>query len=358
MAQTRPDAPATTVVAAGRPRRKNGAPLNEPLTPASTYVAGGAEYGRFGNPTWTAFEDIIGDLEGGRALAYSSGMAATAAVLALVPSDGIVVAPRHAYHGTLSLLAEREKAGRVQVRLVDIENTTEVLKASRDAHLVWLESPTNPALEVADIKAIARQTNSTGSALVVDNTFATPLRQKPLNLGADFVVHSASKIIAGHSDVLLGVAITNDRRAYRALVKRRDRNGNVPGVFEAWLATRGIRTLAVRLDRAEENAKALVERLTAHRSVSNVRYPGFGTIVSFELRRGSEAAQQMTESSELIVHATSLGGVESSWERRRRWSSENATIPDSLVRLSVGIENIEDIWSDIKQSINKAVSTT
>lgn len=358
MAQTRPDAPATTVVAAGRPRRKNGAPLNEPLTPASTYIAGGAEYGRFGNPTWTAFEDILGSLEGGRALAYSSGMAATAAVVELVPPDGIVVVPEHAYHGTLSLLADREKTARLHVRTVDIENTREVLRAAEDAHLVWLESPTNPALEMADIKAIARQTNATGSALAVDNTFATPLRQQPLDLGADFAVHSASKLISGHSDVLLGAVVTNDRRAYRALSKRRDRNGNIPGVFEAWLATRGLRTLAVRLDRAEENAKALVERLGSHRSVANVRYPGFGTIVSFELRKGPEAAQQMTESSELIVHATSLGGVESSWERRRRWSSETTTIPESLVRLSVGIESVDDLWHDIKQSISKAVSSS
>lgn len=357
MAQPRSDTDSTTVVSSGRPRRKNGAPLNEPLSPASTYVAGGAEYGRFGNPTWSAFEDILGTLEGGRCLTYSSGMAATASVVELVPHGGIVVVPEHAYHGTLSLLADHQKAGHITVRTVPIEDTSAVLKAAEDAHLVWVESPTNPALEIADIKAIAQQTNATGSALAVDNTFATPLRQKPLDLGADFVVHSASKILSGHSDVMLGAVVTNDRRAYRALSKRRDRNGNIPGVFEAWLATRGIRTLAVRLDRAEENAAALVERLSTHRSVANVRYPGFGTIISFELRKGAEAAQQMTESSVVIVHATSLGAVESSWERRRRWSSEAESIPGSLVRLSVGIENIEDLWGDIKQAISKAVSS-
>lgn len=346
----------TTVVSAGRPRNKAGAPLNVPITPASTYMAGGIDYGRFGNPTWTAFEDILGELEGGHCLSYASGMAAISAILDLVPVGGKVVAPRHAYHGTLTMLDDREKRRLLTVDLVDIENTAEVIAATEDAALVWLESPTNPALEIADIAAIAKRTQEVGTALAVDNTFATPLRQRPLELGADFVAHSATKLIAGHSDALIGAVVTNDRRAFRALKKKRDNQGNVPGTLEAWLATRGIRTLAVRLDRAEANARELAERLSNHRSIANVRYPGFGTIISFEVRKGAEAAQQVVESSELIIYATSLGGVESMWERRRRWPSEAETIAENLIRFSVGIENVEDIWADIKQAISVAVA--
>lgn len=332
--------------------------MNEPIVPASTYVAGGIEYGRFGNPTWTAFEEILGTLEGGQCVSYASGMAAVTAVLDLVPTGALVVVPQHAYHGTLAQLTTREKHGRVVVRRVDVEDTRAVLEAAADAALVWLESPTNPALEIADIKTISRFTQSNGIALAVDNTFATPLRQKPLDLGADFVVHSATKLLAGHSDALIGAVVTNERRAYRTLAKGRDQSGSIPGVLEAWLATRGLRTLAVRLDRAEDNAKTLAERLAGHRSIANVRYPGFGTIIAFEVRKGAESARLLTESSEIIVHATSLGGVESMWERRRRWPTESASIPENLIRFSVGIEDVEDLWGDIKQAINQAVSTT
>lgn len=326
------------------------------MTMASALVpGGGSEYGRHGNPNWDAFETVLGELEGGRALAFSSGSSATAALLELVPAGGAVVVAAHSYNGTLTQLNERARKKEIELRLVDIANTAEVIRASENAALVWLESPTNPALEVADIKAIATAANRSGTAVAVDNTFATPLRQRPLELGADFVVHSASKLLAGHSDVILGAVVTNNDRAWRALQSRRSVLGAIPGAMECWLATRGIRTLHVRLDRAEANARELHERLSASYLVSHSRYPGFSNILGFEIAAGPEAAQKMTEQSKLIAYTTSLGGVESTWERRRRWSGEPTTIPEGLVRLSVGIEDVDDLWADIRYAM-EAVS--
>ena len=192
--------------------------------------------------------------------------------------------------------------------------------------------------------------------MVVDNTFATPLLQQPLELGADLVVHSATKYIAGHSDVLMGAVITASDELYDVLKKRRDLVGNAPGPFEAWLALRGLRTLAVRLDRAQANAGELVTRLGGHPAVEEVRYPGFGAIVAVVLAGGALAADLVTHSTSLWVHSTSLGGVESQLERRRRWKVEPATIPDGLVRLSVGIEDVDDLWADLKGALDQAVA--
>ena len=345
--------PTTIAVAAGRPARTPGAPLNAPITLASALVPGGAsEYGRHGNPAWDAFEEVLGALESGRALAFASGIAATTAVFDLVPARAAVVAPRTAYSGTLSQLRERARRGQVELRLVDITDTQAVVDAADDAALVWLESPTNPTLEVADIEAIATAAARLGTAVAVDNTFATPLRQKPLELGADFVVHSASKMISGHSDVILGAVVVNNDRAYRAIEARRSSLGAIPGAMECWLATRGIRTLHVRLDRAEANARVIAERLAGVGVVENVRYPGWGTIVSFEVEGGAEVAQKVTEQSDVITYATSLGGVESTWERRRRHAEEPAGVPDGLIRLSVGIEDVDDIWWDVEQALS------
>jgi cystathionine gamma-synthase len=340
--------PATTVVTSGRPPHDPDQPLNHPVTMASTYVAGGdLEYGRYGNPTWSAFEEALGGLEGGRALAFSTGLAAVATVLDLVGHGQKVVAPRHAYNGSILQMADLEARGRIQVSLVDIADTDEVRKACEDASLVWVESPTNPALEVADIAAVTTAAHDAGAYVVVDNTFATPLLQQPLDHGADLVVHSATKFLAGHSDVLLGALVTRDDELFDVLKKRRDMLGAVPGTFEAWLALRGMRTLHVRLDRAQANAQELVRRLTDHPAVAEVRYPGFGAIVSIVLAQGALAADLLTHKTTLWVHATSLGGVESTFERRRRWKVEPATIPDGLVRMSVGIEDVEDLWADL-----------
>jgi cystathionine gamma-synthase len=340
--------PATTAVTAGRPEHVPDAPLNAPITMASTYVAGGdLEYGRYGNPTWTAFEEALGALEGGRCLSFASGLSVVATVLDLVGQGATVVAPRHAYNGTVMQLADLESRGRVTANLVDITDTDAVVKACDDAALVWLESPTNPALEIADIETIAVAAHEAGAYLVVDNTFATPLRQRPLTMGADLVVHSATKYLSGHADAVLGAVVVTDDQLYDVLKGRRDLIGAIPGTLEAWLALRGLRTLHLRVERAESNAQALVGRLRAHRAVEEVRYPGFGGIVSIVMAGGADAADRLTHGTALWVHATSLGGVESTLERRRRWKSEPATIPDGLVRLSVGIEDVDDLWSDL-----------
>jgi cystathionine gamma-synthase len=346
--------PATTVVASGRPARVPDSPLNEPVTMASTYVAGGdVEYGRYGNPTWSAFEDALGDLEGGRALAFSSGLAAVATVLDLVGHEQKVVAPRHAYNGSILQMADLEARGRITATLVDISDTEAVRAACDDASLVWVESPTNPALEVADIPAITKAAHDAGAYVVVDNTFATPLLQQPLETGADLVVHSATKFLAGHSDVLLGALVTRDTELFDVLKKRRDLTGAVPGTFEAWLALRGMRTLHVRLERAQANAQELVRRLEEHPAVAEVRYPGLGAIISIVMAQGALAADLLTHKTRLWVHATSLGGVESTFERRRRWKVEPATIPEGLVRMSVGIEDVDDLWDDLAAALDQ-----
>ncbi len=345
--------PATLAVTAGRPPHVPDNPLNEPLTMASTYVAGGdLEYGRYGNPTWSAFEDALGALEGGRCLAFASGLAAVATILDLVGQGAKVVAPRHAYNGSVMQLADLEARGRVSVQLVDLTDTDAVVKACDDAALVWLESPTNPALEVADLVPIIAAAHAADAYVVVDNTFATPLLQQPLALGADLVVHSATKFIAGHSDVLLGAVATADDQLYDVLKKRRDMIGATPGTFETWLALRGLRTLHVRLERAQANAQELVRRLGEHPAIGEVRYPGFGAIISVVLAQGGLAADLLTHKTTLWVHATSLGSVESTFERRRRWKSEPATIPDGLVRMSVGIEDVDDLWSDLAAALD------
>ena len=348
--------PATIAVTSGRPAHEPDSPLNEPLTMASTYVAGGdVEYGRYGNPTWAAFETALGDLEGGRCLAFASGLAAVSTILDLVGQGAKVVAPRHAYLGTIGQIADLEARGRITAELVDITDTDAVLKACADAALVWLESPTNPALEVAEIAPIVAAAHEAGAYVVVDNTFATPLLQQPLSLDADLVVHSATKFIAGHSDVLLGAVVTQDDQLHDVLKKRRDMIGATPGTFETWLALRGLRTLHVRLERAQANAQELVRRLGEHPAVGEVRYPGFGAIISVVLAEGAMAADLLTRKTTLWVHATSLGGVESTFERRRRWKTEPATIPDGLVRMSVGIEDVDDLWDDLASALDDLV---
>lgn len=342
---------ATRAVHAGRPPHEPDQPFNEPITMASTYVAHGSrEYGRYANPTWTAFEDALGELEGGQCLAFSSGLAAIATVLDLVGQDHVVVAPQHCYNGTIMQLADLEARGRVTSRLVDITNTDEVVKACGDAALLLLESPTNPAMEVADLVTLIPAAQEAGVDVVVDNTFATPVLQRPLEYGADIVVHSATKYISGHSDVVMGALVTKTPELHAVLKQRRDLIGAIPGPFEAWLALRGLRTLPLRMEKAQANAAELADRLRAHAAVNEVRYPGFGAIISVVLP-DLESAERLAQDTLLWVHATSLGGVESTLERRRRWRTEPKTIPEGLVRLSVGIEHVEDLWEDLQQAL-------
>lgn len=347
--------PTSKVVALGRPPRTPDAPLNPPVTLASTYHAGGpVGYGRHGNPTWSAFEDVIGELEGGQAVAFASGLAASSAILSLQDEQAVILAPINAYLGVLSQLRERESAGRGKLIQRDITDTAAMIQAAGSADVVWLESPTNPKLDVADISAIAAAARQAGALTVVDNTFATPLLQRPLDLGADIVLHSATKLLAGHSDVQSGVIVARDDSLVARLAEHRRLHGAIPGTMEVYLALRGVRTLAVRLDRAQANARELAGRLSQHPAVGRTRYPGFGTMIAIEVNGGAAGADQVANAVQLWVHTTSLGGVESSIERRRRWPAEDVSVAESLLRLSVGIEDVDDLWRDIASALDSA----
>jgi cystathionine gamma-synthase len=284
-------------------------------------------------------------------------MAAVTTVLDLVGHGQHVVAPRHCYLGTLHQLATLEQRGRAAVSTVDVADTDAVLAAvTEDTALLWLESPTNPMLEVADLPAITAAAHESGATVVVDNTFATPLLSRPLDIGADVVVHSATKSLAGHSDVVLGVLVTRRDDVFQATEERRKTMGAVPGTLESWLALRGLRTLHLRVERAQSNAAQLSRRLAEHAAVERVRYPGFGSMIAIEVRGGAAAADRLGRATRLWVNATSLGGVESTFERRRRWAGEPVSVPESLVRLSVGIEHVDDLWSDLDQGLLDATA--
>ena len=344
--------PETSAITAGRPDAAADVSLNPPIVISSTYHAGGpVGYGRYGNESWSALEEAIGALEGGATLSFSSGMAAVSAVFSILPIGAPVVASNQGYSGVMGLLNQFHASGRLEVRFVEITNTEEVIAAMKGAALVWLESPTNPCLDVADLPALIAAAKKLGIGVAVDNTFATPLVQKPLSMGADIVMHSVTKYLSGHSDVVLGSLSTNDEALLKRLEEARRFNGSIPGPFEAWLAVRGIRSFPVRFRAAESNAQDLVARLSRHAKVTKVRYPGFGAVISFEVDGTAENAEKVCESSKLITHATSLGGIESLWERRRRWALESPSVPEQLIRLSVGCEHIEDLWEDIQQAL-------
>jgi len=364
----RDHSPATLAVTAGRPDRRPGASVNEAIWLTSTYVADGpVDYGRTDNPTWQAFEATLGALEHGTALVFSAGMAAISAACALVPDGSTVVAPRHVYSGTGALLRDAAAAGRLTLREVDVADTAGVVAALPGAQLLWLESPTNPMIEVADLRALTTAARAEGALSVVDNTFATPLVQRPLELGADVVVHSVTKYLAGHSDVVLGATVTADESLAQRLRAHRRLHGGIAGPHEVYLALRGVRTLALRVERAQASAATLAQRLAEHPAVERVRHPslpndpghavasaqmhGFGAMLAVEVAGGADAAERVAASTRLWVHATSLGGVESTLERRRRHGAEVDTVPESLLRLSVGIEDVEDLWADLDQAL-------
>jgi len=345
--------PETVAVVAGRTARTPGAPLNAPLVPASTYHHGGDPvYGRDGNPGWAAFEDALGELEGGSCVAFGSGLAASGAILDELAAGARVVAQRAPYFGVAEQLRERAARGQIQLEAL-AELTPAALEAGVEgAKLVWVESPTNPMLDVVDLPVVIDIARAAGALVVVDNTFATPLGQSPLAAGADVVMHSATKLIGGHSDLLLGAAVTRDASLDQRLRDRRGSTGATPGVLEAYLALRGLRTLPARLGRAQGSACELVGRLEAHPRIARVRYPGTGTMVSFETTGTAEEAEAACEACRLIVHATSLGGVETSLERRARYASEREVgTPPTLIRLSVGLEHVDDLWADLAQAL-------
>jgi cystathionine gamma-synthase len=368
--------PETVAVTAGRPPAVPGQPMNVPLVLASNFRAGTAEapvteYSRDGGTaSWQALEDAVGALEGGTALSFGSGMGAAAAILDLVPTGAHVVVPTDSYAGVRALLADGSAHGRWKVSQVDITDTAATKQAAWAADLLWLESPTNPLIDVADLPELCRFGTGTGALVVVDNTFATPLGQRPLEFGADVVLHSATKFIGGHSDLLLGLAVTADPALATRLATRRRLGGALPGALEAYLALRGLRTMAVRLARSQESAGVLAQRLLAHPGVTRVRYPGlpddpghqraaaqmdgFGAMLAFEVRGGAGPADAVCVAVKIVTSATSLGGVESTMERRGKLAGQEH-VPPGLLRLSVGIEHVEDLWDDLDQALTAAV---
>lgn len=368
------------VVAAGRPPRVPGAPVNAPVVLSSTYIGVDEPhpdqllYARYGTESWLPLEETIGALEGAteRALVFGSGMAAISAALTLVPGGGTLIMPRHSYN--TSRVAARSSAEQRGITLieVDIADTTAVIAevAAAQAPVLWIESPTNPMLEIADIRTLAAAVHERGGRVIVDNTFATPLAQLPLSLGADVVVHSVTKYLAGHSDLVMGAVVTDDPQLWAALKSHRDVHGAIAGPWEAWLALRGIRTLALRVERSQRTALELAARLEAHPAVAEVRHPGlashpqhdlartqmtgFGSIITVRPAGGVAAAAAVAQSVRLWVPGTSLGGVESLIERRRRLASEPVSVPDDLLRLSVGIENVEDLADDLFAALEAA----
>lgn len=339
-------APRTRAVAAGRPENP-GEPLNTPLVPASTYLAGaGFQYAREdGTPTWASLEEAIGALEGGHATAFASGIATAAAVIDLLDAGAEVAVPVYSYAGTRGLFDHAASKGRLTVRRIEPSDRQGWLAAAREVDVLWVESPTNPTLDLIDIAELTGQR----ARVVVDNTFATPLGQQPLSLGADIVVHSATKLIGGHSDLLLGLTIAADEGVAQELRDARTRGGATPGALEAWLALRGLRTLPVRLAEQSRTAALLAARLAEHPAVTKVRYPAQGTMIAFDLADAA-AADKLCASLNLIRHATSLGGVESLVERRAMWPGD-AHVPAGLVRFSVGLEDPEDLWRDLSQAL-------
>jgi len=366
---TNPVATESWLVSAGRDRRP-GSPLNVPPYPASNFVLGERRsYSRDdGTPGWEALEEIVGGLEGGSAVSFASGMAGVAAIFDQLSTGAVVAIPDDCYQGVTGLAKAGQSRGRWAVHCLAVTDTPGWIKMCAVADLIWLESPSNPLLTVADLDAICAAPRKPGSILSVDNTFATPLNQRPLALGADASVQSVTKFIGGHSDLLGGMVTVRDANLLAALRQARELGGATPGTLETFLAVRGARTLALRLERAQRNATVLAERLARHPKVVLTRYPGlashlsheaarrqlkgFGTIISFDVRGDAAAADAVCAGLQLIQHATSLGAVESTIERRAAIPGQEH-LPPTLLRLSVGIEAVEDLWTDLDRALRR-----
>lgn len=374
--------PATRAIHAGyRPDPATGA-VNVPIYASSTFaqdgvggLRGGFEYARTGNPTRAALEASLAAVEEGAfARAFSSGMAATDCALRamLRPGDHVVI-PDDAYGGTFRLIDKVFTRWDVQytpVRLADLDVVGAAITPR--TRLIWVETPTNPLLSIADITAIAELGTDRSAKVLVDNTFASPALQQPLRLGADVVLHSTTKYIGGHSDVVGGALVTNDEELDEEFAFLQNGAGAVPGPFDAYLTMRGLKTLVLRMQRHSENACAVAEFLADHPSVSSVLYPGlpshpgheiaarqmrgFGGMVSVRMRAGRRAAQDLCAKTRVFILAESLGGVESLIEHPSAMTHASTAgsqleVPDDLVRLSVGIEDIADLLGDLEQAL-------
>ncbi|NIH87226.1 cystathionine gamma-synthase [Amycolatopsis granulosa] len=373
----------TRAIHAGQePDPRTGAVI-VPIYQTSTYAQDGVgatregdyEYSRTANPTRTALEEALASLEGARhGLAFASGMAATDAVLRTVlrPGDHLVLG-NDAYGGTFRLIDKVLKLWGVEYGIADLSNADEVGAAVRpETKLIWCESPSNPLLGIADLAVLAEIAHGAGARLVVDNTFATPYLQTPLALGADIVVHSTTKYLGGHSDVVGGAVLTNEDELRENLFFLRNAAGAVPGPFDAWLTLRGLKTLAVRMDRHCDNAEQIAEMLVAHPKVAEVYYPGlpghaghdlaakqmrrFGGMVSFRHADGRQAALDTAARTSLFILAESLGGIESLIEHPGQMTHASVVgsmlqVPEDLLRLSVGIEDARDLSDDLRSAL-------
>jgi cystathionine gamma-synthase len=348
-----------------------GEPVVQPLVLTTTYVSAGEPgdsygYGREGNPVWEALEAALGALEGAQAVVFASGQAASMALmLALAKGRSRVVLPADGYFGARVLADQLRPHGAEPVAL-DLQDLAAVKDALTGApSVLWAETPTNPLLRVADLDRLSELASSAGAPMIVDNTVPTALLQRPLDWGAAASLYSLTKAASGHSDVIVGAVVSRDADLIAELRSWRYTGGGIAGPAEAWLALRGLKTLPLRIERQSRNAQAIAEHLAGHPKVSAVHYPGvltgaaravadaqmpagFGPLLSFEVD-GAAAADAVVSASALIVPATSLGGVESTWERRARWPAETA--PAGLIRLSAGIELGADLIADIDAAL-------
>ena len=355
---------ATRLVRAGLTEPRQGDPfVPGPVFAAPFHLQGDVDssdwsYNRYGNPTWARYEQAIGDLEEAEVVLFASGMAAATALLLTNLSAGDALAiDRDCYHG-VRVVAHRVERFGVEVRLAAPDALAE---AARGARVLWMESPSNPKLDVYDLEELARGTDA---LTVVDNTTAGPLYQRPLDLGADYVLTSATKHLSGHADLMLGYVATRDSDRAQALRDWRTYAGAIPGPFEVWLAHRSLATYALRLERGSANALALAELLAARDDVSGVRYPGlpsdpghelarrqmrgYGTVLAFDV--GSrERAERFFDASELVVEATSFGGVQTTAERRARWGGDD--VGEGFIRLSAGCEDAADLLADVERAL-------
>ena len=360
------DGPGTRVVRAGLPEPEQGEPfLPGPVFAAQYHLSGDpyaapASYLRYGNPTWARYEQAVGGLEDAEAVLFSSGMAAAAAILfTTLQPDSVLAMDSGCYHGVRALTESHLQSRGVDVRLAAPAGLAE---AARGADVLWLESPSNPELEVYDIEALA---GGTDALTVVDNTTAGPLLQRPLDLGVDYVLTSATKQLSGHADLLLGYVTTRDPERAEALRVWRRYAGAIAGPFETWLAHRSLPTLALRLERACDNAMAIARLLAARDDVVGVRYPGmpsdpghevarkqmrgYGMVVSFDLG-GAEPAERFLAAARLVTDATSFGSVHTCAERRARWGGD--AVPEGFIRLSAGVEDTADLLADVERALD------
>jgi cystathionine gamma-lyase len=362
----------TRVVHAGLPPPAQGKPfLPGPTFAAPFHLRGAPDgasyaYGRYGNPTLTAFEDALTELEGGPAVAFASGMAAVSAVLLAggLRSGDVLVIPSDGYPGVRTLATDHLGPRGVEIRSVPTEDDA-IRSALPGATLVWLETPSNPGLDTCDIAAVADAAHAEGALVAVDNTLATPLGQRPLELGADLSVAADTKGLTGHGDLLMGHVAAAERGRAAEILEWRTQTGAVPAPFETWLAHRSLATLQVRLERQCATALEVARLLCTRPEVRDVRHPGlpgdrahaiaarqmthFGMVVSFTVA-GQAEADAFLGACELVAEATSFGGVHSSAERRARWAGND--VPLGLIRLSVGLEDSEDLRADITRALD------